>query len=48
MLGEDGEYDSTRNLTSKEVLLKQRNLMQDQDKDLDEIAGIAQNMREDG
>ena len=48
LLGNDGEYTSTRDLTSQEVLLKQWNMLADQDKDLDEIAGITQNMKEDG
>ena len=48
LLGEDGEYDDTRGKTSKQLLNKQREMLKNQDSALDEIHGIAHEMRKDG
>jgi hypothetical protein len=45
--GEDGEYDDTRNLNNKQVLAKGKDMLQDQDKDLDEIIWVAGAIKEE-
>jgi len=43
--GEDGEYEVTRNLNNRQVLDKQKQMLQDQDKHLDEIGAIVSGLR---
>ncbi len=43
--GEDGEFEDTRNQTSRQVLDLQKQKLKDQDKHLDEIGGIVANLR---
>ena len=43
--GEDGEYEDTRQLDNRGLLSKQKNMIKDQDKHLDEIGGIVQNIK---
>ena len=38
--GEDGEYDQTRDLDNKQVLQHQKNMLKDQDDQLDEVIGV--------
>lgn len=38
--GEDGEYDDTRNVDNRGLLEKQKGMLKEQDKQLDEIHGI--------
>ena len=45
--GEDGEYEDTRNLNNKQILKKQKDMLKDQDKHLDEIGGIVKNIKYD-
>lgn len=43
--GEDGEYDDTRELTGRQVLDQQKQMLKNQDNHIDEIHGIVQNMK---
>jgi hypothetical protein len=43
--GEDGEYESTRNLDSRQMLQQQKQMLKDQDQHLDQIGGIVSNLR---
>ena len=45
---EDGEYADTKQLNNKQILKKQKDMLKDQDKHLDEIGGIVKNIKYDG
>lgn len=38
--GEDGEFDQTRDLDNRQVLMHQKQMLKDQDNDLDEVIGV--------
>ena len=38
--GEDGEFDQTRDLSNKEVLLEQKRMLKDQDGQIEEVIGV--------
>ena len=46
-MGNDGEYDDTRGLTSQQVLEWLKKGYKDQDQDLDEIAMITGGIKQD-
>lgn len=48
MKGEDGEYGDTRGLGNRQVLDKQKQMLKDQDKHLDELGGIVSNIKYEG
>lgn len=41
----DGEYEQTRNLNDKQMLVQQKQLLKDQDVHLDQIGGIVSNLK---
>ena len=43
--GEDGEYEDTKALDNRGLLTKQKNMIKDQDKHLDELGGIVSNIK---
>ena len=48
LLGDDGEYDNTRGKDNRQVLNVQKQMLRNQDHQLDEIQGIAVDMRMNG
>ena len=48
MVGDDGEYDNTRNKDNRQVLNVQKEMLKKQDEHYDELQGIAANMKENG
>lgn len=40
----DGEYEDTKGKTNRELLQKQKNMLKEQDKHLDELGGIVKNI----
>ena len=47
LLGEDGEYGDTRNKTNRQILDKQKGMLQQQDRQLDELRGIVGVIKDD-
>ena len=47
LLGEDGEYGETREKTNRQILDKQKDMLQQQDRQLDEIRGIVGVIKQD-
>ncbi len=42
---EAGEYEETKNLSSQQMLAKQKNMLKEQDQQLNEIGNIVSNLR---
>ncbi len=47
LVGDDGEYTNTRGKGNREVLDLEKKMLKDQDKQFDQLAGIAHNLKEE-